>query len=151
MGAAAIGEEAEVADTHEAAGKQVQEEAAQQLIDGQSHQPLLVAVSRVSPTEGNVALGQSHQPMVGNGDAMSVGAKIAQHMFWPAERPLRVDNPVVAEQDAEPSCEGVWFSKRQEAAVELERVGMKGALESGDKLTAEDTAEHFDGKKEGAA
>ena len=34
--------------------------------------------------------------------------------------------------------------------MELERVGMKGALESGDKLAAEDTAEHFDGKKEGA-
>ncbi len=28
---------------------------------------------------------------------------------------------------------------------------MKGGLESGDKLAAEDTAEHFDGKKEGAA
>ncbi len=28
---------------------------------------------------------------------------------------------------------------------------MKGGLESGDKLAAEDTAEHFDGKEEGAA
>ena len=28
---------------------------------------------------------------------------------------------------------------------------MKGGLESGDKLTAEDTAEHFDGKEEGSA
>ena len=28
---------------------------------------------------------------------------------------------------------------------------MKGGLESGDKLTAEDTTEHFDGKEEGSA
>jgi hypothetical protein len=28
---------------------------------------------------------------------------------------------------------------------------MKGGLESGDELTAEDTAEHHDGKEEGAA
>ena len=35
--------------------------------------------------------------------------------------------------------------------MELEFAGMKGDLESGDKLAAEDTTEHFDGKKEGAA
>jgi hypothetical protein len=36
-------------------------------------------------------------------------------------------------------------------SVELECAGMKSGLESGDKLAAEDTAEHLDGKKEGAA
>ena len=36
-------------------------------------------------------------------------------------------------------------------SVELERAGTKGGLESGDKLAAEDTAEHFDGKEEGSA
>ena len=106
-GAAAVGEEAEVADAHEAAGKQVQEEAAQELIDGQSHQPLLVAVSGVSPTEGDVAIGQSHEPMIGDGDAMGVSAEIAQRMFRATERPLGVDHPVVAEQDAEPGGKGV--------------------------------------------
>ena len=36
-------------------------------------------------------------------------------------------------------------------SMELECAGMKGGLESGDKLAAEDTAEHFDGKEEGSA
>jgi hypothetical protein len=36
-------------------------------------------------------------------------------------------------------------------SVELECVGLKGRLESGGKLAAEDTAEHFDGKEERAA
>jgi hypothetical protein len=35
-------------------------------------------------------------------------------------------------------------------SVEVEFAGMKGGLESSDKLAAEDTAEHSDGKKEGA-
>src|SRR5271154_2721688 len=35
-------------------------------------------------------------------------------------------------------------------SVELECAGMKGGLESGDKLAAEDTTEHFDGKEEGS-
>ena len=34
--------------------------------------------------------------------------------------------------------------------MELECAFVEGVLESGDKLAAEDTAEHFDGKKEGA-
>jgi hypothetical protein len=32
-------------------------------------------------------------------------------------------------------------------SVELECAGMKRGLESGDKLTAEDTAEHLEGRK----
>ena len=35
--------------------------------------------------------------------------------------------------------------------MELECACLKGGLQSGDKLAAEDRAEHFDGKKEGAA
>jgi hypothetical protein len=36
-------------------------------------------------------------------------------------------------------------------SVELECAGVKGGPESSDKLAAEDTAEHFDGKEEGAS
>src|SRR5208282_2209264 len=36
-------------------------------------------------------------------------------------------------------------------SVELECTGVIGGLESGDKLAAEDTTEHFDGKEEGSA
>ncbi len=93
-----VGEEAEVADAHKASRQQVQEEAAQKLIDSQSHRPPLVAVSRVSPTEDNVALGQSDESAIGDGNAVGVSAEIAQHVFWPAERPFGVDDPVVTEQ-----------------------------------------------------
>jgi hypothetical protein len=51
-----VGEEAEVADAHEAARQQVEQEAAQELIDRQSEQALLVGVGGVSPAEGDLAL-----------------------------------------------------------------------------------------------
>jgi len=38
-----------------------------------------------------------------------------------------------------------------EVAAELECAVAEGGLESGDKLAAEDTAEHLDGEEEGAA
>ena len=107
-----VREKSEVADAHEAAGQQVQQEAAQELFDRQDHEPFLVAVSGVAPAKGYVALGESNQPAVGDGDAMSVSTEIAQHMFWAAERPFGVDNPVVTEQYPQPRGEGARFRKR---------------------------------------
>ena len=84
----------------------MEQEAAQELLDIQSHEPLLVAVGRITPAEGDVAFGECDQPGVRDGDAMSVGAEIAQHMFGTAERRLGVDDPVVAEQHPQPGSEG---------------------------------------------
>jgi hypothetical protein len=108
-------------------------------------------VSGVAPAEVDVSLGESNQPAVGDGDAVGVGTEIAQRVFRSCERAFGVDDPIVVEQKSEPSCEGARLLKRQEAAVELECAGMKGGLESGDKLAAEDPAEHFEGKEEGEA
>jgi hypothetical protein len=82
---------------------------------------------------------------------MSVSAEIPQHMFWAAERPFGVDNPLVTEQYPQPRGEGARFRQRQEESVELECAGAKGGLESGNKLAAKDTAEHFDRQEEGLA
>ena len=127
----------------------MEQEAAKELIDWQSHEPLLVAVRGIAPSEGDVAIGEGNQPAVGDGDAMSIGAKITQHMFRSAEGPLGIDDPVVAEQYSQPCAEGVWLGKRQQAGVELELTSMEGVAKSGDELAAEDTAEHADGKEEG--
>ena len=93
-----VGEEAEVADAHEAAWQQVKQEATQKLIDRQSHDPLPVVVSGISPAELNMAVSEGKQSVVGDGDAMGVGAKIAENVFWTTERRLAVDHPVLAEQ-----------------------------------------------------
>lgn len=69
-----VNEKAEVADAHKAARQQVQKEAAQELFVGQSHEPLLVAVSGVAPAKGYVALGKSDQSVAGDGDAVGVGS-----------------------------------------------------------------------------
>ena len=89
----------------------MEQEAAQELLDIQCHEPFLVAVRGISPAEGDVALGESNQPAVGDGDAMSVGAEIAQHMLRSSEGPLGVDDPVVAEQYPQPGGEWARLSE----------------------------------------
>jgi len=107
-----VSEEAEVADAYKTARQQVEKEAAKELFDRQGHEPFLVAVSGVAPAKDYVALGESNQPAVGDGDAMSISTEIAQHMFWATERPFGIDNPVVTEQYPQPGGEGARFRKR---------------------------------------
>ena len=146
-----VGEEAEVADAHEAAWQQVEQEASQELVEGQSQEPLLVGVGGVSPTEGDVALLEGDESTVGDGDAMGVATEIAQRMFRSCEGRLGIDDPVVAEQRPEPGGEGSWFRQWCEVTVELELVVVEGGLQSGDELAAKDPAEHLDRQKEPVA
>src|SRR5271169_1624102 len=120
----------------------MEQKSAQELIDFQSHGPLLVAVRGVSPSEGDLAIGQSDQPGVRDRDAMSVSAEIAQYMFRSSEGRLGIDDPVLAEQRTQPGPEGTRLGQRQQAAVELEVTSMECVAKSFDELAAEDTAEH---------
>ena len=97
-GSLSVREEAEVADADEAAGQQVQQESAQELIDGQAHDSLLVAVGGVPPAEDDLAVRESDEPAVGDANAVGIGAEIAQGMFRSSEGRLGVDDPVVPEE-----------------------------------------------------
>ncbi len=148
LGSSPIGKEAEVADADEAAWQHVEQEAAEELIDRQSHEPLSVAVCGIAPSESDFAIGKSKQPVVGDGNAVGVVAEIAQHVFRSTEGGLGIDHPVLAEQHSEPGCEGLRLGKRRELAVELKRGIAESGLECGDELAAEDAAEHLDGQEE---
>jgi hypothetical protein len=50
----------------------MEQEAAQELIDSQCHEPFLVAMRGIAPAEGDVAIKEGDQPGVGDGDAMRV-------------------------------------------------------------------------------
>ena len=50
-----VGEEAEMVDAHETLREDVQEEAAQELVDGQGHEFLFVAVGGIAPTKSDLA------------------------------------------------------------------------------------------------
>jgi hypothetical protein len=119
----------------------MEQEAAQELINSKSHEALLVAMRGIAPAEGDVALGESDEPGVGDGDAMGIGAEITQHMFRSAEGLLGLDDPVVTVEHAQPGSEGAWLGKRQKFAVKLKLATVESVAKSSDKLAAEDAAE----------
>src|SRR6266852_2690023 len=54
--AVATGQEAVMADAHEAARQHMQEESTQELIDRKRHEPFFVLVGGVSPTKSNLVV-----------------------------------------------------------------------------------------------
>jgi hypothetical protein len=95
-----------VADADEALGEQVQQEAAQELIQRKGQQFLLIVVRRIAPMKGDLAVGQRDQSMVGDGYAMGVSAEILEYIVGAAEGWFGVDDPVFSEQWLQPGSEG---------------------------------------------
>ena len=101
-GATPVGKESEVPNADEAFRKQVQEEAAQELIDRQSHQLLFVVVSGVAPTESDFAVRKGKQAVVGDGHAMGIAPQILEYKLWATEGAFRIDHPIFSEQRSQP-------------------------------------------------
>jgi hypothetical protein len=96
--AAAAGKVTVMANTHETAGQDVQQETAEKLIRRKGQEALLVVVSRVSEAERDLVIVEGDQAVVRDGDAMGVGAEVAEHLVGSAERRLAIDHPVMAEE-----------------------------------------------------
>jgi hypothetical protein len=121
-GAPAIGQEPEKADADKAARQDVEQEAAQELLRTEGHHSLLITVGIILPTESNLVLLESHQAMVGDGDAMGIAGEVAEHMMGTAEGGLGIDDPVLTEQGAQEGAEGLFVFERLERSGEGELV-----------------------------
>ena len=91
--AEAVGEQAIVADAHEAFWQHVEEEAAQELGCLELHDAPPAAMGIIFPAEADVFSVEADQTVVGDGDAVGVAAEITQHLFRATERRSYVDDP----------------------------------------------------------
>ena len=146
-----IGQEAGKTDTDEPARQDMQQEAAQELIGGHSHLALLATMGIVLVEEGDLAVGDGHDPMVGDSDAMRVACQVVEYMLRSAEGAFAVDYPVLTEERSQESVEGFLFGQWLEAAGENELALPKGALQTGDELATKDTAQHLHRQEERVA
>src|SRR5258708_7684390 len=90
------GEEAEVGDADQAVGDTMDGKAGQKRVGGNGHDLVLAAVSIVSPAEGGAMVLESHEAMVGDGDAMGIAGQVVENMFSTAEGWLGVNDPVLS-------------------------------------------------------
>ena len=76
----------------------MQQEATQELIDGESEQPLLVFMGGVAPAERDLMAVEGNEAMIRDSHAMGVGAEIPQHLIGSAEWRLAIHHPSNGEQ-----------------------------------------------------
>jgi hypothetical protein len=94
-GSVSTGEIAEVADADKAPGQHMLAKTAQELGSGESHDALLIAVSIVFPSKAHAVTIEAEQALIADGYAVSVAAKIAQHVSRSAKSGLGIDHPIL--------------------------------------------------------
>ena len=97
LGTASICEPAKVANAHETAWKHMQQETPDELIGTESHLPFLVSMRVILPAEGDFAIDETDEAMIGNRHPMGVTRQVMQDMLGPAEWAFGIDDPVLAE------------------------------------------------------
>jgi len=71
-------------------------------------------IGRVTPAKGNLAVCQSDQAVVGDGDAVGIAAEIVQDVVGSAEGWFGVDDPIFAEERTQPGREQEEGKRLQE-------------------------------------
>src|SRR5262245_44143861 len=100
LGALSGGEQAVVADAVEPCWQHVDQETANELVDGEGHHFVALGTFDpvVLPLEGDAFLVACDQAAIGDGNAVGVARKITQHFLWAAEWSLAVDHPFAVTQ-----------------------------------------------------
>ena len=77
----------------------------------------------ILPFEGDALVVERDQTAVGDGNAVGIARKIAQHLPWSPERAFGVDNPIGVAQRRQIAREGPCIRQRGVFAEELELSG----------------------------
>lgn len=116
----AVGEKAEMTDTHEALRDHVKQEAADELfgIEGHRFQPVFVSSIPVPPeadqplaeAKSDLAVFDGEDPVIGQNRPVGVTAEIVKDRLWGAERLFCINHPVLFTQRFESLAWGRDFS-----------------------------------------
>ena len=79
---------------------------------------------------------------------MGVAAQILEHKLWATEGWFQIDDPIFSVEGSQPGGKSFRLSEEGEVSVETELAVTEGLLESVDKLSTKDLAQHLAGEEE---
>ena len=149
VGAMAVGEQAVVTDAMEAGWEDVEQEAAHELADVETHDLAPMAVlAIVLPAETDMGRVEIEQTAVGDRDAMRIAREIGQDLQRTGEGLFGIDHPFALAQRREVSSPRVGVFELAEIGEELQFVGGVHGFETLQEQAAKQAREHADRKKE---
>ena len=151
FGPVAVGEQAEVADADKTLREDVQQEAAKEVGGLESHDLFAMAVAVILPAEGDLAVLESQQPVIGKGHFVGVAAQVVEHLGGTTEGRFGINDPLGLAAVLEPLRESGSGGQGLELAVELKFSLIKGLLESGQEQATEESRQDAHRQEEARA
>jgi hypothetical protein len=149
LGAVAIGEQAVVTDAMEATRQYVEEEAAYEFGDLDTHD--FVLANTVFPIvlseEADVGLVEVEQATVRDRDAVGVAGEVGQDLLGTGEGLFRIDDPFGCTQGRENGCKRPRVVEADKVGKELQFTGFECCRQTLEKQVLEHAREHANGKK----
>src|ERR1700722_9288518 len=139
----AVAEQAVITDPLEAAGQDMDEEAADELVGIQCHRLLLAAATIILPLEANLAIVDIEDAIVGNGDAVCVSADVFQDLLRSGEGALCIDHPFGLTDRGQVTLEGVPLPQMSQGGEKYQLTGGKCSLQSLDEEPPEQLRENL--------
>jgi hypothetical protein len=115
----AVGEKAEVAHAVEALRQHMEQEAPDELVWVKLHELLAAVATVILPSKDDVVVINGDDAAVGDGDAMSIAAKIGEHLFRATEGRLGIDDLVGPARVRETASESGWIVEMGKTVGEL--------------------------------
>ncbi len=140
--AAMVAEQSIVADALEAVGQDMQQEASDELVRVEGHDLAATVVPVVLPAEGDGAVPDLGQAGVGDGDAVGVAAEVVEHLLWPAEGRLGIDDPVDAARRLQLLGKASGLVEVDEGSAEDQLACPESLVEGFEEQTAEQAGQH---------
>jgi len=120
-----VGEQAVVSDAHESRRQDVEQEAAEEFLDVESHEALR-ALRTIVATKGHGVVIEGDESVIGDGHAVGIPSQVAQHLSRSRKGWLAVNNPVFAGGNSKSSMrvvvvagQGLVVETRFESAKQL--------------------------------
>jgi len=153
VGAMAVGEYAVVTDAMEAGWEDVEQEAAHELANVETHDlaAMTAVLAIVLPAETDMGRVEIEQTAVGDRDAMRIAREIGQDLLRTGEGLFGIDDPFALAQRREVSSPRVGVFELAEIGEELQFIGGVHGFESLQEQAAKQAREHADRQKEAVA
>lgn len=126
-----------VADLDEAFWKDMEQESSDEFFNGHTYPSFCTGVLVVPGKEGDLAMGQFNQAVVGDGDSVRVKPKVCEDLLWSSKGLFRVHYPFLAVEVFHQAFESKRIVKVTDASLKAELIFGKSRVEQVKKLALE--------------
>jgi len=138
------GEQSVVSDAVEAFGQDVDQEAADELIDIEGHGLMANGVAAiVLVPEGDKMAVIGDESGVGEGDAVGIAAEVLEHGFGSGERWFDMDVPVEVTQGSQVGCKGFVIGEFPMVTEEVQTMLVVGLVQLLEQQVPKAPREHL--------